>query len=319
MWMLFRNPVLRLLGALWWLPALLILTACCLGGAEGLRYIGVAYALCGTAVAGMVGAAAAHAGLLSLRARIARLRRSHRFLCPECLRFAPMRVACGTCGKEISLLFFDAGGLYLGECPGCGLALAVTSAAASAATAPRRCLRSSCWYCRRRFDLALNRRRVRVLATLLPRGFDRLLERAGGAAVHTRGRRHFHIDDGETLTHVVDLNDLPRFRFLSSAHAVHEVEAIWVDAGAVDVLALGRSADRFLRRTDLPPPRRQAITVCLDGELPPAVHALLASRFGRVRTEVTAHQFLAGGACRLAAGRRMPEQLPTAGGGEEWT
>jgi hypothetical protein len=78
---LFRNPLLRLLGRLWWLPALAILiVALGFGGEQGLRRVGLGFAAYLAAIAGMVGVAWAHGACAALdehaRHRCAR----HRFL-----------------------------------------------------------------------------------------------------------------------------------------------------------------------------------------------------------------------------------------------
>src|SRR5262245_416258 len=116
---LFRNPLLRLLGRLWWLPALALVAAWGLGGERGLRLAGLGIVGYLDAVAGMIGVAWAHGAYAGSPARARRYSSDHRFLCPDCLHFGDFDFACGACGKKVKAFPVHTNGAYINDCPDC--------------------------------------------------------------------------------------------------------------------------------------------------------------------------------------------------------
>ncbi len=159
---LFRNPLLRLLGRLWWLPALTIVAAWGLGGERGLRLAGLGVVAYLAAVAGIVGAASAHGAYAASRERARHRSAQHRFLCPDCLHFGDFDFACGACGKRVEAFLVHTSGAYVNDCPHCHEHLL------SREGLDGRGVQAHCERCKGNCDRAIHHeRQVRVLATLL--------------------------------------------------------------------------------------------------------------------------------------------------------
>jgi hypothetical protein len=293
---LFRNPLLRLLGRLWWLPALAIVLASAAVSRDGLKWIGtgmVAYAM---VVVGLVGAAWVNAGTTAVREHLRRRAASHRFLCPRCLQFGGFRFACGACGTEIEPFVIHTLGAYTDDCPSCHARVI------SREHPDSRWVRAYCRGCGGRFDRAIyHGRQVRVAAALVAADFQALYERAGVRPKSSQGVRFFEVDGarpipGEEarLTYVVSLADLPRTpHALPATHALESIKHLWLSGGGIEPLELGRRLDHLIRRQGWSEAKRQAMMVSVGLEAPhPAVRKLLEGRFGAVRCGVSPDEFL---------------------------
>jgi hypothetical protein len=310
---LFRNPLLRLLGRLWWLPALTLVAAWGLGGERGLRMAGLGIAAYLAAIAGIVGAAWAHGAYAASRERTRHRSSDHRFLCPGCLHFGDFDFACGACGKRVEAFLVHTSGAYVNDCPHCHAHLL------SRDGSDGRGVQAHCERCQGNCDRAVHhKRQVRVLATLLPADFTSLCQTIGAQEKQAQGGIGYACDDdGVRLTYLLNLNSLTdASRSLPDAHALWEVECIWLDASGDDrqklALDLGKAADQFIRRADLTDQQRQALTVCVPQvTLDPVVQRVLETRFGAIKYGVAATDFLGRAAKTLPTSKTYPDSSST--------
>jgi hypothetical protein len=84
-------------------------------------------------------------------------------------------------------------------------------------------------------------------------------------------RRAMH-DDGECLTHLVDLSNLP-----ATEGQTPEIDAIWLARDGIEPLALGRLLDRLERHS-----HRRPEALIGRREIEPALKNLLEARCARV-------------------------------------
>lgn len=280
-----RNPLLQLLARFCWLPVLgTFLLAWGLLGDESLG--AAAWGLGGllAMVATMVATACIHGEVAALRVRASRRLRGHRFLCPDCLEFGDLHWACKGCGAEVEPFVIHTEGLYVDNCPRCGLALFPEEPGGPVQ------VRALCILCGSASDASRHWRRVRVLGTLCGEDLDSLREAPGAREGRAGGIRYVEQDDGRCLTCVLCLGDPGRTsRPYRRNHAALTLEAIWIGGG--DPLALGRSADQYLRRAGLSPGQRRRVPVYIGVPEPdPAVRHALKARFGEIHAGVPAYE-----------------------------
>ncbi|GEM_PF-2341364 len=300
---LFRNPLLRLLGRLWWLPALTLVAAWGLGGERGLRMAGLGVTAYLAAVAGIIGPAWAHGAYAASRERASHRSSQHRFLCPECLHFGDFDFACGACGKKVEAFLVHTSGAYINDCPHCHERLL------SRDGLDGRGVRAYCERCKGNSDRAVHHQReVHVQATLLPTDFTSLCQTIGAQEKQAQGGvGHACNDDGERLTHLLNLSTLTdAASSLPGTHALWELKSVWLDAAGDDTeaaLKVGEAADRFDRQTTTdeqkgPDEQRgfvKKLIVCVPQTEPGnAVKNVLETRFKAVRHGVAAETYLYG-------------------------
>lgn len=292
---LFRNPLLRLLGRLWWLPALtLVIAAFGIWEEQGFRLVGLGGAAYLAAIAGIVGAAWAHGACVALSKSARRRSSRHRFLCPNCLRFGVFQFACGACGKEVETFLVHTNGAYINDCSHCHVPLL------SRDGLDGRGVRSYCERCKGNCDHAIHhQRQVHVVGTLLPADFVSLCQAVGAQKRQAQDGIGFaYDDDGVRLTYTLDLSSLTNAAHsLPRTHALWEVESIWLEASgdAPQRLALeiGQAADRFITETGLSETQQRALTVCVrQSALHDDVQNKLETRFGAIKYGVAAAGFV---------------------------
>jgi hypothetical protein len=286
---LFRNPFLRLAGRIWWLPALAVLVLCGLRGEAGLVQAGAIIGAGFLLLAGMGGAAWTHGALMALHERMQRQQERRRFLCPRCLQFGPLDFACSSCGTTVEAFLVHTQGEYVNDCPRCHTRLSLDGRGKGGRVQAR------CRQCRGMCDHTLyHRRRVRILATLLPDDFYSLRKKMGKVWEVRTGSHSFHLDDGARLTYVLKLDGLPQhLKVLPPGHAARQVEAVWLEGSALESLKLGREVDRLIRQGRLPEAPADPLIVCVAEEsLEPTAASLLEARFGTIRCGVQPASFL---------------------------
>jgi hypothetical protein len=212
--------------------------------------------------------------------------RNHRFLCPNCLHFGGFDFACGECWAEIP----DYANGKTQTCPRCQRSLL---------SADGDGVRAYCKQCKGNCDRAIyHQRQVRVLATLRPVDSQSLYRAISGQEYQPQGGRGYVYDDGARLAYVLNLSDFTdETHSLPHMHALWEADSIWLDVSASNpkelALELGEAADRFIAQAKLTEAQRRAMTVCVrQAESDPVVKPVLETRFGKVRSRVTAPAFL---------------------------
>jgi hypothetical protein len=293
---LLRNPLLRLLFQLWWLPVLASPILLVLIGAWApwpLPHPGWVTIAYGAALAGMVGVACLHAGDAAVRERLRHELAGHRFLCPHCLHFGEIRFGCAACGREVEACHVHTRGAYVNDCAHCGAVLFSREGESGQGVAAwcRRCKRT----CEREVH---HERQVRVVGALRENDFVAACAAVGVQPVQSRsGIRVGCHDDGACFTLLFCLGDLPSFAgMLPHTHAFWSVEQIWLDGNDVEPLRLGETVDRFLHRTGLLAARRRTVAIGIGGDAPDATRRLLAARFGPVVCHVAPTEWVAPGA-----------------------
>jgi hypothetical protein len=288
---LFRNPLLCLLGRLWWLPALTLTATWGLGGEQGLRWAGLGVAAYLAASAGMIVAAWAHGAYALLREHARRRSAHYRFLCPHCLRFGGFHFACGACGKKVEAFLVHTNGAYVNDCPHCHAHLLSREAEKGSG------VRAYCEWCKGNCDCAIHhQRQVRALATLLPADFTALCQTNGTQEQQAQGGIGYAYNDGGArLTYLLNLNSLTETaRELPHTHALRELKSIWLNAAGDNneaALKVGEAADRFDRQTSL----AKTLTVCVpQTNLNDALRNVLETRFKAIKYGVTPEDFLRG-------------------------
>jgi hypothetical protein len=287
---LLRNPLLSLLGRLWWLPALTLIVATFgVGGEDGLRVASVGAVAYLSAIAGIVGTAWAYGAWSTYRERARHRTLRHRFLCPHCLNFGGYHFACGACGGDIEAFIVHTDGAYVNNCPHCNEPLF------SRERVEGRGIQARCEWCQDTCDRSIHHeRQVRVLAALLPADHASLGQTITAQESQAQGRISHAFDDGVALTYVLNLSrpshtahSLPR------THAFWAVESVWLDAPIDDPqklsLELGQAADQFIREAGLTDTQRRALTAYVrQAALPPPAQNVLETRFGAVKYGVAA-------------------------------
>ena len=307
---LFRNPLLRLLGRLWWLPALTLVAAWGLGGERGLRMAGLGVAAYLAAIAGMIGAAWAHGAVAAFRERARHRSADQRFLCPDCLHFGDFDFACDACGKRVEAFLVHTGGAYINDCPHCHAHLL------SRDGVDGRGVRAYCEHCKGNCDRAVHHQReVRVLATLLPADFTSLCQTIGAEEKQAQGGISYACnDDGERWTYLLNLNSLTDAAIsLPRTHAFWKPESVWLDAAGNDMetaLKVGKAADRFDRQMGL----AKTLTVCVPQiKLCDAVKNVLEAQFKTIEYGISATDFLGREKKVLAATKTTKAEIAPVG------
>jgi len=303
-YVLRRNPLVRFLLELWWLPVLgpLLLWIFLARYVSGwLPYPGWVPVVYGAALAGIVGTACLNAAVAGLREDLRHRRARHRFLCPHCLRFSELRFACRACGAEVEPLIVHTHGAYVNDCAQCGAHLFSREEASGQG------VQACCGYCSRVCEREVHHeRQVRVVGVLRESDFTAFCAALGVPPERTRGGiDRAYYDDGVRLTFVLCLARLPGFvDLLPATHALWSVERIWLDGNDVEPLKLGEAVDRFLHRAGLTGAQRQAIRVYVGGEArDPALDRFLAARFGRVDRGIAPTEMVGADGTRLPAPR----------------
>lgn len=297
---LFRNPLIRLLGQLWWFPilALMIIGFGMVGGFA----VPLTLLLIFMAVAFVFG--------LLLAPRIDGLRKSwqlkserisveHRFLCPACLNFGSFDYACEECKVRVEPFIVHTDGAYVTKCGHCHNALFNEEDPEGNAIVAR-CVRC---------EVVCNcevyhNRAVKTLATLTSKDFIALAESAGLELRVSEDNILFAIhDDGETLAVILNLGDLNELLVPDSMmHALRDISRIWIDCAGTDPLALGQAVDAMIMNTEFPEERWRAVTVCAhQSVIDPASRHVLETRFGNLVFGVSIDDFIGGRRPRFKA------------------
>jgi hypothetical protein len=271
---LLRNPLLRLLGRLWWLPVLTLLVAGLgLGGERGLRLASLAGTVYLGAIAGIVGTAWAHGTWTAFRQRRRRRAARHRFLCPHCLHFGDFQFSCGACGEKVEAFLVHTNGAYVNDCSNCHQPLFSRDGQDGWG------VRAHCQQCQGNCNRVIHHERhIRVRATLLPDDFAVLCQAVGAPERQAQDRVHYtYADDGARLTYVLDLSTATdALRILPATHALWDVEPMWPDAAGKNllrwVLELRQVTDPLTTKVNLTELSLNALTT--ESRAVPNTHAL---------------------------------------------
>jgi hypothetical protein len=299
--LLLRNPLLRLLLHLWWLPVLaawFLVIILGLWAPWSLPHPEGALATYGVLLAGIVGMACLHAADPVLRERIRHDCAGHRFLCPHCLHFGEFCFACGACGREVDALTVHTQGASISDCPQCGAGLFSRDGKVGERVS------AGCRHCSAVCKREIyHERQVRVVGALRESDFTAFCSAIGVRPAHTRaGIDVGYHDDGVRLTVVLCLSDLPgNAEALRLTHAFWAIQGLWIDGKNAEPLRLGEAVDRFLQRAGLPTVLQKALTICVGGDAPDAARRLLAARFGRVACRVAPADLIGAEAPRVPA------------------
>lgn len=283
---LFRHPVFRALRPICYyvMPAF-VGTGLVLGQALGGA---VAVTLCLAflaAVIAVLGISTWHGKAAALRESLRHASRGHRFLCPGCLQFGEIRLACADCEEEVEPFVVHTGGFYLNDCPHCH-----TQVFRFRRLRKYHDLQTYCEHCSSRLAPDVyHARRVRVLGTLRAADLTVLQHAAG-----SRKTEFLCIDNSAQLTYALNLSDPPgEDKESLPSDAIRAAEAIWLDADGFEPLEIGQAVDRYIRRAGLTEAGRKALVVWVRQEtLAPAARKLLETRFGEVRWKVSPAAFL---------------------------
>jgi hypothetical protein len=258
-------------------------------GIEALQWMLATSGLFLMGVIGALGLSTQHAKLAGGRRRLGRLRAGHRFLCPGCLEFGPVRYSCGFCQREVESFVIDTRGLYLNDCPHCHVRIFARWFGSGFTPG------AYCATCEGAFDPRIHRRRVDVLGVMDAADLDTLRELHVAPALEGRGIPYFLGDDGECLTYVLNADE-PRSEReeLPRTHAVRDLQAIWLDRAVAEPLDLGQVLDRFIRRAALTEAQRRSLRVCVrQPELSRAARNVLEARFETIACGISPERFLA--------------------------
>lgn len=305
---LFRNPLLRLMIQLWWLPILAAPVAHAIFRPWLpmllLPHPAWAPLLYGALLLGIAGKACLHAASATVREHLRHEEAGHRFLCPHCLRFGEYCFACGACRREVEPVVVHTRGAYVNDCPHCEALLFPQGEETGAGVEGR------CHYCSGVCEARIyHERQVRVVGT--PRASDFAAFCSAIPIEPERTRSGLYMachDDGTRLTVVLDLSRLPGYvATLPETHALGGMEHLWLNGSDLDPLRLGEAVDRLIERTGLSDWRRQATVLSVGGGAPEgAARRLLAARFRTVVEDVAPRALIGAGAPRLPA----PEEGP---------
>lgn len=315
---LFRHPVFRSLRPICYygMPALvgagLVLAQA--PGAVGAVFLSLIFM---ALVVGVLTLSTWHGSASKLRDELRHVSRGHRFLCPGCLQFGPIRYACPDCEEEVEPFVIHTGGLYLNDCPHCH-----TQVFRFRRLRKYHELATYCARCPARLSPGVyHSRRVQVLGTLRETDLAALQQAAG-----SRRAEFLCIDDGEQLTYALNLSHPPgEDAVLLPSDAARAAEAVWLDLEGFEPLALGQVVDRYIRRAALTEGARRSRVIWVRQEtVAPAVRKLLETRFGEVRWGVEPKAFLQehgvplltghGGTSRPAPVERFPADEDRTGG-----
>jgi hypothetical protein len=284
---LLRNPLVRLLAQLWWLPTFTLAVVWGFARKPDWQPAGTAGAACLAAVIGIVGAAGVHGACAAIGERARRRVSRRRFVCPHCLHFAPFRFACGACDNEVEAFLVYTNGAYVDDCPHCHAPLLSPGGWG---------VQAYCQWCKAHSERSIyHQRQVRAFATLLPADFATLCDAIGAEATPQQGIDCCWHDDGARLTCVLQPGDrtgaapgLPRRNAL-----LVSVESIWLDGTGIEPLQLGQAVDRFIVQAALTEAHCRALRICVrQRSLEPAARNVLATRFGTVRYGIAPEAFL---------------------------
>jgi hypothetical protein len=282
----YRHPVFRRLKSICytWMPALFALSLIVrlFDLAAWLLSVYLAFLL---AVVGLLWVVTQHGKLCGAARGVQRRLHGWRFLCPTCLQFGPERFACGVCGAEVEEFVLLTHGLYLNNCPACGIKVFSDDTHSA---------RSRCAHCKERCDGKHHQRQVRVFGVLEGASFQRLRQWPL-VTQHARDSAYLRGDDGRQLTYVLDFGKPSGTEDgFGAPHAVRAVEALWLGEPWGDPLVLAQALDRFIRRARLSPEVRHSLPVWVcDARWDPLSRNVLEARFRDVQYGVTAEEFLA--------------------------
>jgi hypothetical protein len=240
------------------------------------------------AIAGVIGVMWAR-GTRASRRPDTTVNEERRFLCPYCLHFGDVEMACGVCRDVITVFQTPADG-YVGYCSQCGTTMSFQDGPDGLH------LWAYCVHCRQVASRDVyHNKHVRVLGVLDTADLD-VLTRAGH---RHRDETHAIIEDGEQLTYILDFSRFPDIT-LSATHAINALEAIWLDAASQDALELGRHLDRLIRWAGMSSKLMDSVTFCLrQSEMDHDSQKRLEATCQSVELGVSAEDFLNG---RFGAG-----------------
>lgn len=289
---LFRHPLIRLLGRLWWLAVLIPAAAWGLAGDRGLEIASRCISALLLAIVGMVVGVWIRAAKTKRQTLASDRIHGRRFLCPQCLLTDDFHIACACCGKRIDDFVYLTAGVYVNDCPSCGKRIPRQPEKAGQGVKAR------CRHCDGVFDWEEHYRQVKVVGVLFPEDIDYISQDTGLQPKHA-GAITYLCDTTirGKLTYVVNLSDLDDVANddLQTQHALWQVEAIWVGEAGDRPLNLGEAVGRLINHTRMKQnqPQHRAITIHVQQKaLESASLNLLEKWFGRIRYEVTPNHLL---------------------------
>lgn len=300
MWSLLRNPLIRFLIRLWWLPTLaLMIVAFGLGG----KYVGNVTTYVVSIIAFYVAALFVIALIEGLwmgsQQRSERFSHEHRFLCPDCLRFGYIKYACKKCGHLVDNFVVDTAGAFVKKCAHCHLALFTDEDMEGSQ------IRAYCQMCYSNSDRAVyHNKSIRTVAALTAKDFAILTQNAEIEIKKSQDGISYAIRDYRgTLTFVLNLADLNNIVTPDSdMHALRDISSIWTDCSETDALELGQIIDAMVIRAKLPEAQWRGMTICvLPLQIDAASQHVLQTRFGKVSYRVSPDNLLQGKRLKIAA------------------
>jgi hypothetical protein len=291
MFSLFRNPLMKLVGRFWWIPALAPFAGLGLGSEHGGKIAAACTEVYLALVAALTAMACAHGAVASGRWRASLRQRRCRFLCPHCLRLGGFRFACGSCGEEIEPFAVLTKGIYVNDCPHCKAALFGRPGQAEGI------VRAYCGQCGQNADRVVHHERaVRIIGTFHGEDFLKTARAIGARQESAWDIGYACRDDGRELDYVVDIGELlNKPAGVPSDHAVRHLDVLWCDAAAEDPLKLGREVDRFVSLPEMPEERVRTVPVCIARDsLDPAAGSRLKALFDTIRYGVPPQELVEG-------------------------
>jgi hypothetical protein len=306
---LLRNPVLRLVGRFWWVPALGPFAGEGLGGQEGnlIATMGVEIYL-GT-VAVMVALACTHGAVDAVRWRASLRRLRHGYACPHCLQLGGFHFGCGACGEEIEEFPVLTKGVYVNDCPQCKARLFDRPGRSEGI------VKAYCRNCGQTADRTIHHERtIRVLGTFLRDDFQTLSAAIRADAASGDEAVYAIHDDGGELTYVLNIGEtLDKTVDIPREHILFHPDAIWCDKAALDPLRLGREVDRYISQPGMSEGRLKTTRICVARDsLDSATSRRLEAPFRMVSYGVPATEFtsFADGDFQPAVAFSPPETNP---------
>jgi hypothetical protein len=215
-----------------------------------------------------------HSAIAVGQGRLRRHRARHRFLCPDCLRFAAVRYACAGCRHPLPETLAATKGLYVRDCPHCDTPHFPNRTSTLAAYCP---------HCHGQGEPAHRHgHRVRVVATLLPQDYLRLC-RSADVPDARRDEGFTWIVSPQTILVIVNLSSFAIPDPLPEDHLLCHLDALWMSGIESDALALAQAADRLFQHLGEKAFVRKKLPLYVNQrECDPAVRNMLSVRFRQI-------------------------------------
>jgi hypothetical protein len=308
---LFRNPLLRLVWRLWWLPPLLFtLIGLIVGGAAGQTLFLNGTAFCLLLPVGMMLFAWLHGLAKMILTGRERWRRQWRFLCPHCLKFGGFYYACGNCEQPLEPFAALTEGLYVNDCSKCKKALFSRFRRTGSGVMAR------CEHCGKTCSRETHhRRKARVVATLIPQDFQHISSTLRLPERRANDVRYLLLDDGEFLTCLMNIH---RFSIIlptwNSRHAIRSLSAIWLSGANMDsrsaALAIGQAVNEwmlYVREMRASERWWRNLPMCVGpSDLDAAADHVLTSDFKNIEYGVSLQAFLEMGSAQADGNMSAP-------------